>query len=74
MVLVCILFLLIVFGGSFFRLYLDSVYVVVLSRIVLIILGCIQICWVYCVGILYLWTSTLCNFDFRVASIGIYMM
>jgi hypothetical protein len=59
MVLVCILSLLIVFGGSLSQLYFDNAYVVVLTKIVLIILGYGQLCWVYCVGILYQWTSTL---------------
>jgi hypothetical protein len=64
----------IVFGESFFRLYCDNVYVVVLGKIVLIVLGYVPLCWAYCVGIPYLWTSTLCSCGFRVASIGIYMM
>jgi hypothetical protein len=59
---------------KFFLLYLDNVYVVVLGKIVLIVLGCDPLCWAYYVGILYLWASTLCSCDFQVASIGIYMM
>ena len=74
MVLVCILCLLIVFGGSISQLYFDNAYVVVLSKIILIILGYDQLCWIYCVGILYQWTSVLSSFDHQIASIGIYMM
>jgi hypothetical protein len=70
---VCILCLWIVFGEFFFRLYLGNVYVVVISKIVLIILGCVRLYLVYYAGILYLWLSTLCSCGFRVASICIYM-
>jgi hypothetical protein len=73
-VLVCILCLWIVFGESFFQLCFDIVYVVVLGRIVLIVLGCVQLCLVCCVGIFYLWSSTLYNCGFQVAFICICMM
>jgi hypothetical protein len=71
---VCILCLWIGFGRSFVQLCLDSVYVVVLGRIVLVILGCVRLCLVRCVGILYLCSSTSYNCDFRVVSICICMM
>ena len=72
MILVCILCFSIIFGRSFSQLYFDNAYVVVLSKISLIIVDYTQICWIYCMGILYQQTSTLCSFDHRVASIGIY--
>jgi hypothetical protein len=41
---VCILCLWIAFGRSFVQLCFGNVYVVVLSQIALIILGCVQLC------------------------------
>ena len=41
---VCILYLWVVFGKSFVQLCFGSVYIVVLGKIVLIILGCIRLC------------------------------
>jgi hypothetical protein len=41
---ICISCLWIVFGGSFFRLYHGNIYVIVLGKIVLVILGCVQLC------------------------------
>jgi hypothetical protein len=70
----CVSCLWIVFGGSFFLLYHGSIYVVVLDKIVLIILGCVQLCLVCYAGILCQWASTLYSFDFQAASICIYMM
>jgi hypothetical protein len=63
-----------VFGESFFRLSLDNVYVVVLGKIALIVLGCVQLCLACCMGILCLWSSTLYSCGFRVVSICIYRM
>ena len=59
-----ILCLWIVFGKSFVRLCFGSVYVVLLGRIVLVISGCVQICWVFCGGIFYLCSSTSHSFDY----------
>ena len=41
---VCILCLWIVFGESFVQLCFGNVYVVMLGKIVLVILGCIRLC------------------------------
>jgi hypothetical protein len=71
---VCVLCLWIVFGRSFVQFYFDSVYVVVLGGIVLILLSYVQLCLVFCVGILCLCSSTSCNCGFWVVSICICMM
>ena len=71
---VYILCLWIVFGRSFVQFYFDSVYVIVLSKIVLIVLSYVQLCLVCCIKILCLYSSTSCSCDFLVVSICICMI
>jgi hypothetical protein len=71
---VYILYLWIAIGKRFCRFCFDSVCVVVLGRIVLIVLYCVRLCLVYCVGILCLCLATSHSYGCRVVSICICMM